>query len=354
MAEGDGKKQKPATQQAQVQPDRLGFYPLNSLAASALAHGQADVLIGATEDALASRLRQQTEWQVGNQALTVEGKIAVGISDAFYRGKLPELLIVTAGMSELPQFIESFLDYLEKLCSLGFLTETETDDELAVLDLYVPLIIIATYGIVYDAVTQKIKKAIGNLPTLSPRQRERLILKLMRATFSVPAPGYDLQLYSPVLFPAPLALTLSGTKSRYTVRAVQLLEQHQIPYVFNPHGVVELELNLGYHHLARRVLPGLPAASGAANDLLAPDALSTHMEQLGQALGLLPGMATATDTTHAGLSATESPSSLSMADVAITRQLEAWAISLSLDAASDYFSRLSHLLQQALSAHAKA
>ena len=319
MVSGGERQPKSEALQAVVQTGQLGFYPLNSLALSALFHNQSHSILGHRDDTESQKFRQKSELELDKKTVPVAGKIFAGLSDAFYRGKLPEVVVVTSPMAELPAFIEEFMDFLEKLCSLGFLTQKDSD-EVGLLNRYVPQFVIASYGVVFDVVLDKLGEAAQNMGALSARQKERLLQKFTRGVITSPTGGYDLQLHPWTLFPKPLALNLAGSKSMFTIRTTQVLESLQIPHQFNPNGdlgVLEVELNLAFNHLLSRVLPVLAEQTGKA-PCEAKD-LTAHFDKLGQKMGILPGLITQTPKS------TDLPKPdaliLSMSDLAILHQL---------------------------------
>jgi hypothetical protein len=326
MQSGGDKPRKSESLQAVVQAGTVGFYPLNSLGLSALQHQQAECIIGTRDDAASQKLRGQSELVVDKQTLNIQGKVFTGFSDAFYRGKLPELVIVTSGMLEVPIFIEELMDFMEKLCSLGFLTAPQEADEVAVLDRYVPQIVIASYGILFDVLLEKFQTSLANLGGFSPRQKERLLQKLSRGMFIEPEEGYDLSLNPYTLFPKPLALNLSGSKSMYTVKATQLLESHRIETHFNPNGelgVLEWEINLAHKHLLHRLFPLLKRHK--IESPMSEKAFTKALDNLGQKMGILPGLVTVIEK-----SPTLKPKELAVStlDLAILHQLRILAKSV--------------------------
>ncbi len=325
MQSGGEKRQKGEPLKAIVQQGEIGFYPFNSIAVTALAAEQTNTVITGRDDAQSSKYRNLTEFQSGSQSVSLKGKFFTGLTDAFYRGKLPELVIVSSDMMGLPAFLEEFLDYLEKLCGLGFITPNDAE-EMAALDKYVPQILIATYGVVYEVILDKLKIALNNLNALSLRQRERLLQKFSRGLITSAPDGYDLQLYPAIFFPSPVEIHLAGTKSLYLVKTTQILEAHQIPYQFNPNGelgVLELELSLAHRHLLSRTIPkilkeGVPLA-------FSPEDLTREMDNLGQQFDILPGLVTQSPRQGKAKPEKEIAFRLSAADVAMVHQLKSLA-----------------------------
>lgn len=322
MPPGGEKSAKSDALQAVVQVGDIGFYPLNSLAVTALHRGQTKTIIAARDENQTGKLRLQSELKVGKDSLPVTGKLCEGLSDAFYRGRLPEVLIVTSPMAQVPAFLEELMDFLEKLCALGFLTQKD-QDEVTMLNRYVPQIVLASYGVVYDVVLEKVGTAIENIKALSPRQRERLLQKFSRGVITTPGEGYDLNLEPLAFYPKPLALKLAGSKSMFTIRTTQLLETWKIAHEFNPNaelGAMEFELNLAYNHLAHRVLPLLAQSDKAWAKR--QDELTQAFDALGQALGMLPGLVTLAAKTSELPKIAEL--GLSLMDLALVHQVMRW------------------------------
>jgi hypothetical protein len=348
MRGNEEKAQKTSRLQAIVQSGKLGLYPFNSLALSALFHGQAQSIIAARGDVFCDKLRQKSEFVVSSQTVNIQNKISVGFCDTFYRGKLPELVIVTSGMASLPEFIDDYMDFVEKLFSLGFLLGQDAD-EVTVLDQYVPQVIIASYGLVFDAVVEKLALSLKNINAISSRQKDRLLQKFSRGIFSSPNEGYDTQLNANELFTTPFKLHLSGSKSMYLIRVTKLLEQNGINYDMNPNGeigVLEQELNLAYKHLVHRILPLLQHENRAT--AISPEQLKTQLDQLGQKLGLLPGLVTASAPLQPGWDLRQFD--LSTVDLAIVHQIKVLASSIGLPELQETLQTLSDAISEKLAA----
>lgn len=348
MSEG---KSRQKVQQAVVQKGQIGFYPFNSLSLSALYHGQAQCMIGSREQQeMGERIRAQAEYKVGKTSVPITHKFFTGFCDAFYRGKLPELIVVAPSLTEIPPFVEELLDFIEKLASLGFLvSDTHEPDEA--LDRVMPLLMIASYGLVYEAILNKLKFALTNIRHFTPRQKERLLQRFSRAVFTSLPIGYDLQLSPAVLFPKPLAFNLAGTKSIYIIRATQVLDTHAaIPYQFNPSGnvgVLELELNLAHQHMCYRLFPLLRShgVSLPCDD----KQWTTAMDALGCKIGILPGLLI---TLHDKPQLPDVKQlSLSTMDVMILHQLKCMAKEAQVD---DLLEIVSTMLEQTLQILEKA
>lgn len=353
MQAGGEKSQKSDPLKAIVQTGEIGFYPLNSLSVSALFHGQTNCLIGNRDDKRCGQLRNQSEFEVSDQNIPIKNALFTGLCDAFYRGKLPELVVVTTDMTGIPAFIEELMDFLEKLSALGFLTSND-GDRVALLDRYVPQWVIGTYGVVFDAILEKLDTAIDNLGTLSARQEDRLLQKFTRAIFTSPEEGYDLALSSSLkLFGKPLAVNLAGSKSMYTVRTTQLLENHKIACHFNPNaelGILEWELNLAYKHMIHRILPLLTERHQTVLGFTA-ETITGLMDTLGQKHGILPGLVVLTDSAPPALPMEQL--TLSAVDLAMLHQVKRLAESADvLELTSILDTLLHHVRLQAESAAA--
>ena len=321
--------------QAVVQNGTVGFYPFNSLGVTALVCEQARCIIGETDPESASRLQRMTDIKLGAETFSLVGKVFNGFSDAFYRGKLPEVVVVSADMMALPRFLESFMSFVEKLYSLGFLS-TQPTEETELLDRYLPQFVIASYGLVYDVLLENLGRALENLSEMPSRQKERLLQKFSRGIFVSPAPGYDLQLIPPIRYEKPLTLKLAGSKSMFTIRTTQVLESNRLLAEFNPNGamgILEWELNLAASHLKTRLIPALNAAAKgreADASVLTPEIVGREIDLLGQKHGLLPGMAVASSLKPETIGKSPAPK-LSTEDLAILHQLRLMAAEASLD-----------------------
>ena len=321
-----GKRQKSETQQAMVQPNTIGFYPFNRLALTALAHHNASVILASPEDPFLTAYKHQQDVVLNKKhTVNLTNRVFNGFSDAFYRGKLPELVVVSADMTRIPEFLESFLDYMEKLCSLGFFSDEDSLDSAEQLDSYIPQIIVASYGIVYSVILQHLQTALDNMGALTPWQRERLSQKLCRGVLTSEPMGYYQQLNEPGMFDHPIQLMLAGNKSLYTLKSTQLLEQFNIAHQFNPNGelgIYEIELQLAYQHCVSTIVP-LLKAQGITHPFTEPKVLANWFDECGQVIGMIPGV-----ITNAQLSKAAEPpknAQLTLLDLAILHQLRSIA-----------------------------
>jgi hypothetical protein len=297
------------------------------LALTALAHHNASIIMAATDDPFLTTYKHQQEVVLDKKhTVNLTNRVFNGFSDAFYRGKLPELVIVSADMTRIPEFLESFLDYMEKLCSLGFFSDEDNLDSAEQLDSYIPQIVVASYGIVYSVILQHLQAALDNMGALTPWQRERLSQKLCRGVLTSEPTGYYQQLNEPGLFANPIQLMLAGNKSLYTLKSTQLLEHFNIAYQFNPNGelgIYEIELNLAYQHCLATIVP-LLQSQGITHPFANPATLAQWFDECGQVVGLIPGVIT--NGTPAKSTVVKSETGqLALLDLAILHQLRSIA-----------------------------
>ncbi|MCA9808618.1 MAG: hypothetical protein KC476_11750 [Cyanobacteria bacterium HKST-UBA06] len=312
---------RPTAQQAVVQIDELGFYPFNSLAATALSHDQAHMVIRNRSSDEQPLLDGENQLKVGRKTIALADRVGDSLTDAFYRGKLPEVIMVTSSMSQIPQFLEELLDYLEKLCSLGFITSTSKDDSTP-LDAVIPQFVLCSYGMVYDLVYTKVATALDHMNAYNSWQQDRILQKFCRGYFHKLPADYYRQLWPIQLYKDPLDLVLAGDKSMYTLKVTQLCQNLGINCTFNPNnhlGITELELGLAYHHLCDQLLPRLKKHKRSG--LPSKKDFGALFDALGTAMGIIPGIIT---QAPAYASPTETPDTVacSFTDQAMLYQLK--------------------------------
>lgn len=291
----DVKKTKAETQRAVIQQDTVGAYAVNSLSLTAFHDHRLDVLIAQTQvdEGLYHQLKNQSQWTVADQTINLQGKLFNGIADAFYRGHLPELLIITCEITHIPEFLEEFLDFLDKLCSLGFI-QGHHSQENSQIDRYIPQLVIATYGIVFETIQNKLSRSIENMGHFSAWERDRILQKLCRMTLSNGYNLLDINKQPFQIFPTPLSVQCAGSKSFYTLRSTQLLESRKFDIQFNPNGdlgILELELHQAYEHLTTYLIPFCQAQFQLETASLNLD-INDWFSQLEVALGCIPGLLT--------------------------------------------------------------
>lgn len=279
----------PANQQAVVQPNHVGFYPFNSLALTAIETHQAQIIIKNRQDnPTVSINAEQEDIKVGKTTVDLSNKVCNSISDAFYRGKLPEVLVITASMQQVPQFLEEVMDFLEKLITLGFITSNSPDDPTP-LDQVIPQFVIATYGPVYQLIYQKVHATLEHMGSYNQWQQDRILQKFCRGFFTALPRNYHRFLEAYTLFDAPLDMILAGEKSLYSLKVSQVCQSHQLQCQLNTthlSGTSEFELAVVYSHLLEQVYPRLDKAP------ISKDELKDCFEALAAALGIIPGMVT--------------------------------------------------------------
>jgi hypothetical protein len=251
-------------------------------------------------------------------------------------------------MVQLPDFLAEYLNFLDKLGTLGFFGSMQPDDLEENLDQYLPNLLIASYGMVFQAITSRLEQAIAHMDSLAPWQQERLFQKCLRGSVVSPAEGYDIHLLSPdTLYPETLALHVAGPKSMALMRTRDVLNQHGIQGDLNINGlmgVLEEELHLVIRHMAHRVLPALNRQGihvSSTSQTLIP-----MMAELGKTLGASPNAFKQTDTQPSTLDETQI--TLSMADLAMARQVRELASSSQQDDALLVLDDIINGIQQAL------
>lgn len=112
----------------------LGFFPLNSLGLSYRHVGLGDTMLG-LQDSEGAACAVQTEVLLKDKndksvPVSLNGFYYRNLSDALYRGKLPQVVLATPSLTQLSQWSNEILDYTEKMLSLGFMFQTNAIDKL--------------------------------------------------------------------------------------------------------------------------------------------------------------------------------------------------------------------------------
>lgn len=183
------KKDKPEIPKPLIQAGSLGFHPLKPLSLSYLYRHHCDLILGhkdAEETRLAKAkpiLQIKCRHRLDSFGSTVEsfdltGKVFNGFSDAFYRGKLPQVLISTVEAHELNLFLNEFLDYLDKMLSLGFFMHQPDQ-----VDKVVPYIVLAGNGIFYRTFLAKLQRNMRSMEAMEDILIRQILCKFVRGAF---------------------------------------------------------------------------------------------------------------------------------------------------------------------------
>jgi hypothetical protein len=166
----------------------LGFFPLNPLTASYLHQAYGEVVIGYHDTTETQVFKSRPVLQVqqgGNkEELSLEGRFYNGFADALYRGKLCQVVLATPTSEGLPNLLEDFVDYLEKLLALGFFVpkkEIVKRDPVAEL---VPCFILTGDGLLFSrfitALVRYMQELASRHPILTESLRTRILGRFVR------------------------------------------------------------------------------------------------------------------------------------------------------------------------------
>lgn len=349
MAQEPNKPSKPdILRQAIIKAESVGFYPFSELAIAALGQTKAHAMVhmGLTNPATGDPVVRPLPLP---ESLAGQGKCFDSLSDAFYRGGLPEVLIITSPIAQIPSMLEDWLTYIEKLGQLGFFTPTSEEDEVTVLDQCVPNIVLASHGMMFSPFMAQLDKMLQNMDILTPRQKERLVQKFIRGFWKSPSGWqYTESANAPALGKQPFSILLAGKKSWYSMRTCNLLQAVGIQQSFNPNeamGVLEGELQLAHQYCVSVLAPTLVAHKKLTAKQFNPKAFTTGIEDLAQAAGILPGLATQLDPLHP---TPPQPATLSFEDLALLHQLKHLARQHQQDTLLETLKQLKAAVQQSL------
>jgi hypothetical protein len=132
-----------------VQQGAVGCFPLQSWSLSALYHQRCASIIGFrdAENTLLAKSKSLVQLSIScrkSEPLSLKGKLFNGLSDAFYRGQLPEVILVCPPDAQRVTFVNDLADYLEQLVAMGFFSEKLPPERVA---LYVPCFILLGHGL---------------------------------------------------------------------------------------------------------------------------------------------------------------------------------------------------------------
>ncbi len=259
MAPRTSKKDKGDLPKPIVQTGTLGFYPAMNLSLSCLYNDYVDVVIGIKDEpsTLALKTKQQISvTQKGKKlpVFSVKDRFFNGISDSFYRGKLPHVIVCVMDASYLEYFLEEFLNHMEKMVSLGFFLKKANPVE----DL-VPCFIIASNGIFFNNLINKLTTALKKLSGIDERLLQQILGKFTRGILN----AYEEASYSTgsvVELEKPCFIRLAGGAGQTQITIQSILGTRGLASTIentsdNP--TERLELINAYKRIVYSVLPFL-------------------------------------------------------------------------------------------------
>lgn len=219
-----------------VKPGLVGAYPLKAINLSFLVTGHCDLVIGQKDMPETLYLKERPTLAIldgtgskSNEKNTVDvtGKIFNGFADAFYRGKLPQIFLAQPDAGAIYHFLDEFMDYLEKLYSLGFFLAKGLPEDPMVdpVDQYIPCFVIASNGIFYNAFLKKLAESIENIHHVSDAMERKILAKFCRGIIT---PG-ETQLYQqgkPIHVEAAKRIKIAGGGSVTQSTSRSILNSH--------------------------------------------------------------------------------------------------------------------------------
>jgi hypothetical protein len=160
----------------------IGVTPFNAISLSYLLSGQAQCIIRFKD--MDNRLPEgelnaEVPAKAGKWEKTdLQGRLFNGYADAFYRGRLPEVILCFVGIQSMSDFWEDLTGYLEQMLSLGFLGHEPVKNIM-------PYMVILGDGMrfsrIITALTRYLDAMSHSYPVLDLRTRGQILSRFLRA-----------------------------------------------------------------------------------------------------------------------------------------------------------------------------
>jgi hypothetical protein len=269
-----------------IRPKTLGCFPLNGFTVSYLAEGCGDIILGFCDapETLVYKSKPSITVKKGKSSRehSLENRFFNGYADALYRGRLPEVILAAPSFDALPEFLEDFAGYLEKLLSLGFFVQNKEIIKKDPVSELIPCFLLTGSGLLFSRFITGLVRYLQHLekryPILDAKTRTHIISRFVRALpcsdrpDRAPIVGEEALLVTGStafeLLPVPRHFRIAGG-SRNTLDIIQSTLQAQgltatvEDRVRNP--VERLEFENALWHLSRVIIPTL-AQSDALSD----------------------------------------------------------------------------------------
>ena len=261
------KKNQPEIPRQHTQPGAIGCCPLSGLAARLLCEQRADALICLKDDPSVPLLRKshalEIDLDAGRRAsLSLEGHWFNGFSDAFFRGKLPRVILVTAHIPHQSDFFEEFADYCDKLHALGYFLQ----DSYPVEALF-PCVVMLAEGCYFKALQERLTVMLTPLLHHDEVMLQQLRGQFVRGLLEPSAIRLAEDAHDTVAYPrqpAPTGLRLAGgsLSAQLTVQAA--LSARGLTVLLEPRtalSVERLEWESWLRFFTGRVVPAIGAVT---------------------------------------------------------------------------------------------
>lgn len=250
------KKDQGELPKPQVTVGTLGFLPLNAFSASCLQQGVGQVILDISWGKENQPFTKKSVKFSGKKAnLDLKQKYFRSMSDVFYRGKLPQVLLVYPDQIDWPAFVQDVIQFTYKMISLGFFVKEEA---ASVQTLY-PCFVLFGHGVYYDAFMQSLRHELTQLVDLDESIREEILKQFVRGVANVegalnqPTEPYD-------LLPVPKQIKIAGA-TETTLQTVQsVLSLNSVVTIIENRvrrSAERLELETSLAKVASKILPNL-------------------------------------------------------------------------------------------------
>ncbi len=264
------KSQRRELPQTAIRQGELGLFPLNQLSVSYYVAGCGSVILGHRDSDLTLAIKEQSHLkviQMGRKKadeVDLKGKFFNGLSDALYRGKLPQVILATPQPDELNTFLSEFLEYISSLIALGyFLPNPESSGSPC--DTLVPCYVITGDGVFFSYFLTKLLENLRMMDQMDEVIMKRLVGKFTRG-FIEPVEGIGLLDQNQTTVPniqllaVPTEIKIAGGDlgSQQTVESVLKLYGFQPEFENNsPNPVERLEFQRALWRSSNVILPYL-------------------------------------------------------------------------------------------------
>lgn len=292
-----GELPKPVLKQGNI-----GGLPVNVLTLSGLHHGRIHCLLGFRDTEQTRQLKNRSGFHlVKNRkkvTILLDGRFFNGYSDALYRGQLPEVILAAPSADLLPDYLNDFVDYVEKLAALGFfLPKKQLLQRDAVSEL-IPCTILVGGGLLFSRFITGLLSALKALrheyPSLDEQTRLRILGRFVRGfpvagdpdAFSGPATLPVLGASASLIdFPCTIRIAGGDARTQARIQAVLLAQGIDTAIEGQSERAAErLELENALWRLSDVILPGL-----VSRELLSPaeaEALAPKLREGIRTIGL--------------------------------------------------------------------
>lgn len=252
----------------------LGFLPFNALSASFLYHGHGDLILGYRDSEQTVRLKDRNQVQLyepgekrNKHSLELSGRFFNGFTDALYRGKLPQVIIAMPRPDEWQTLLVDFVEYLERLLSMGFFVPKKELVKRDPVEDHIPCFILAGEGMVFTGFMAGLSHHLRQLQQQHPSLLEGMVRQISGrfvrgfsgdAGLLAAAGSEVFEEVSAPLLPVAQVIRIAGGNA-HTLETVQsVLSLHSLVTVVEnrvQNAAERLELENAWQRLMRVIIP---------------------------------------------------------------------------------------------------